>query len=376
MVRFDFRDASGPDIRHWSGYLEFLLQRGARFQLISVDKLRSMTPSERLAYDSSRLEYLADRVVVENETVLSISQTLAAVMHLNHGKPKGGYGVFASAPSGRGKTTALHFVLQDVFADYLERDPGCIAENRCCPVAYICIPDSGTPKSIYMEIADYLGVEYKPRDSDPVMRKLVLAGIANSGIQVFVIDEVQNLENGGPYAKRAADAVRRLADDTQATYILAGINLEGTTLIEGTRGLQIANRFIRASVADYGNRSRDWMARWTGLAGAMADALPLYGTSPEVLQRLAGQLHDLTRGSVQALNLVLTQTARELIELQDDSQEIITLERLQSARLNLATEQHVKAQLEKTAAKQNTAVGATRARRAPPRSAKAGADAL
>ncbi len=375
MARFAFRDGNCPDIQLWSGYLEFLLRRGAKFHLIEVEQLRSMTPSERTAYDAARLEYLADKVVVENETVLSISETLSKVMRLNQGKPNGGYGVFVSAPSGRGKTTALHFVLQDVFTEYLKRDPGCITENRCCPVAYICIPDSGTPKSIYMEIADYLGVQYKPRDSDPIMRKLVLAGISNSGIQVFVIDEVQNLENGGPFAKRAADAVRRLAEDTRATYILAGINLELTTLVEGTRGLQIANRFIRADVAEHGTRSEDWMSRWAGLAGAMANALPLYATTPEVLQRLAGPLHDLTKGSVQALNLLLTQTARELIELRDDQLEVITLDRLKGVKLNLATEKRVKAQLERTAEQQKKRARSTSGRRPPSRSRKAGTDA-
>lgn len=298
MERFDFRGDRGPDVTHWAGYLEFLLQREAKFRLVPISELLTMTPSERAAYDSARLDFLSDKVTVENETVLSISDTLTTVMHMNHGKPKGGYGVFVSAPSGRGKTTALHFVLGKVLTAYLDLDPDAIKDDRCCPVAYICIPDSGTPKSIYMEIADYLGVPFKPRDSDPIMRNLVLSGISNSGIQVFAIDEVQNLENGGYYARRASDAVRRLADDTKATYILAGINLELTRLTQGTRGMQIANRFIRAEVADYGKRSKDWGPRWAGLVSAMADALPLYATRPEHLKSLAGQLHDLTGGSV------------------------------------------------------------------------------
>lgn len=362
MESFEFRGGRDTDISHWAGYLEFLLQRLVKFRLISIDELLTMTPSERAAYDSARIEFLSDKVTVENETVLSISDTLAAVMQMNHGKPKGGYGVFVSAPSGRGKTTALHLVLGKVLAAYLHLDPNAIEDDRCCPVAYICIPDSGTPKSIYMEIADYLGVAYKPRDSDPVMRTLVLAGISNSEIQVFAIDEVQNMENGGPFAKRAADAVRRLADDTKATYILAGIKLEMTGLTQGTRGMQIANRFIRAEVSDYGKDTKDWKARWAGLVCAMAKALPLYATRPQDLKPLAGELHEMTDGSVQALNLMLTQTARELIELQDPHREIITLERLRGARLNLATEQHVKAELQKTAAKAKRAAkrGTTR----------------
>jgi hypothetical protein len=320
-----------------------------------------MTPVERRNYDSARLDFLSDSIVVENETVLNITETLESVMRLNHGKPAGGYGVIASAPAGRGKTTALHSVLAKVLTAYLDYDPTCITEGRSCPVAYICVPDSGTPKSVYMEIASHLGVEYKPRDSDPVMRNIVLAGIANSGIQVFVIDEVQNLENGGPFAKRAADAIRRLVDDTKATFILAGINVEKTSIMDGrVRGLQVANRFIRAEVADYGKHSENWKGRWKGLVGAMADTLPLYGATKPEMQMIARELHTACNGSVQALNLMATQAARQLIELGDHTQETMSLDRMQSTLRNLATEQHNRAQMEKTAARAARSARATR----------------
>lgn len=366
MKPFDFRGKNNPDITHWAGYLEYLSHRRGQFPMIAIGDLQSLTPTERLAYDSARLDFLSDNIVVRNETVLNIADVLATVMELNRGKPKGGYGVFVSAPSGRGKTTALHAVVQDVLLSYIKSDPHCITDNHCCPVAYICIPDSGTPKSIYMEIADYLGIEYKPRDSDPVMRKLVLAGIANSGVEVFVIDEIQNLENGGAYAKRAADAVRRLADDTATTYILAGINLEITSFMTEARGLQIANRVLHAEVAEYGKQSDNWRGRWKGLVTAMADALPLYATGREELRPLAEELHHMCHGSVQALNLILTQTARDLIELPDPTQETVTLERLKGTRVNLATERHVDAELERTRAKATRAAKAVRAGKPPP----------
>lgn len=350
MERFDFRGNQGLDITHWAGYLEFLRQRGEHFRLVPITELLNMTPSERTEYDLARLDFLSDKVTVENETVVNISKTLATVMHLNRGKPKGGYGVFVSAPSGRGKTTAVHFVLGEVLAAYRDMNPSSIYDMRSCPVAYVCVPDSGTPKSIYMEIADYLGVAYKPRDSDPIMRTLVLAGIARSGIEVFAIDEVQNLDNGGSFSRRAADALRRLADDTTATFLLAGINLEVTNLTRGTRGMQISNRFIRADVADYTTDTLNWMSRWQGLVTTMADALPLYATRPETLKALAGPLHGMTGGSVQALNLMLTQAARELIVLNDPNGETITLERLRGGQVNLATEVHMRAELDRTAA--------------------------
>lgn len=350
-AEFDFRHRNGPDIAHWAGYIQFLQSRGLKFKLAPVPELQSMSPSDRRKYDSARVDFLSDNIVVENETVLNIAGTLETVMRLNHGKPSGGYGVLASAPAGRGKTTALHSVLRRVLNEYLEYDPNCISEGRTCPVAYICVPDSGTPKSIYMEIADYLGVEYKPRDSDPVMRKMVLAGIANSGIQVFVVDEVQNLENGGPFAKRAADAVRRLVDDTTATFILAGINVEKTSIMVGTRGLQVANRFIRAEVADYDEQSTNWKGHWKGLVGGMAKTLPLYGANFEEMQRLASQLHKACNGSVQALSLMVTQASRQLIGLGDHTQETITLELLQSTLVNIETERHLRVNLAKTEAK-------------------------
>ena len=81
-----------------------------------------------------------------------------------------------------------------------------------------------------------------------------------------------------------------------ATFVYAGISLERTGLLSGTRGEQIAGRFslIRTGPFPRGQE-------WTALIAALEDSLRLHRHRPGTLTGLDSYLHQRTRGMIGSL---------------------------------------------------------------------------
>jgi hypothetical protein len=81
-----------------------------------------------------------------------------------------------------------------------------------------------------------------------------------------------------------------------ATFIYAGISLERTGLLSGTRGEQIAGRF---SMVRTGPFSQD--PQWPALIAALEDSLRLHRHRPGTLTKLEMYLHQRTHGMIGSL---------------------------------------------------------------------------
>jgi hypothetical protein len=338
-VKYRKRLRIGGDLSHHRGYLTWAESQRAAVRMPPVDIVTAMTPMERHEYDDARQIYLSRGITVATRTVHDLDATVVEQMNTNFAKRGGGHGVFLSAPSGAGKTTSLHRVLGSVLADLKQDDPELIERGEV-PVGYVCIPALGTPRSVYQVLADYLGIDYTGGVTEGELSTMVRNGINLTRMELLTIDEVQNLDNAAN-AGSVADALRRLGDDVDATIILAGIDLEHTSITTGRRGAQIANRFRRAPVYNYADNAQDeWKKNWLSLVGGMASALPLHASDPRDIVKLSALLFDITQGSVGMLNSALTQVARRKISDGALDKELVTAEDLDRIALTLQAERH------------------------------------
>lgn len=338
-MKYRKRLRTGGDLSHYLGYLTWAQSQREVVRMPALDTVTAMTSPQRREYDESRQIYLSRGITVATRTVHDLDATVVEQMETNFAKRGGGHGIFLSAPSGAGKTTSLHRVLGAVLADLEEDDPELLLRGEV-PVGYVCIPALGTPRSVYQVLADYLGIDYTVGVTEAELSTMVRNGINLTRMELLVIDEVQNLDNA-VNAGSVADALRRLGDDVDATIILAGIDLEHTSITTGHRGAQIANRYRRAAVYDYANDAQeDWKKHWAKLVGGMAAALPLHASDPKEIVKLSALLFDLTQGSVGMLNSALTQVARRKISEGVLDKERVTADDLHRIALTLQAERH------------------------------------
>lgn len=338
-MKYRKRLRTGGDLSHYLGYLTWAQSQREAVRMPSEATVTAMTPLQRHEYDEARQVYLSRGITVATRTVHDLDATVVEQMDANFAKRGGGHGIFLSAPSGAGKTTSLHRVLGAVLSDLQQDDPE-LLERGEVPVGYVCIPALGTPRSVYQVLADYLGIDYTVGVTEAELSTMVRNGINLTRMELLAIDEVQNLDNAAN-AGSVADALRRLGDDVDATIILAGIDLEHTSITTGHRGAQIANRFRRAAVYDYADDTQDdWKKHWLSLVGGMAAALPLHASDPREIVKLSAQLFDITHGSVGMLNSALTQVARRKISEGALDKELVTAEDLDRIGLTLQAERH------------------------------------
>lgn len=338
-MKYRKRLRTGGDLSHYRGYLTWAQSQREAVRMPSKATVTAMTPLQRHEYDEARQVYLSRGITVATRTVHDLDATVVEQMDTNFAKRGGGHGIFLSAPSGAGKTTSLHRVLGAVLSDLQQDDPE-LLERGEVPVGYVCIPALGTPRSVYQVLADYLGIDYTVGVTEAELSTMVRNGINLTRMELLAIDEVQNLDNAAN-AGSVADALRRLGDDVDATIILAGIDLEHTSITTGRRGAQIANRFRRAAVYDYADDTQgDWKKHWLSLVGGMAAALPLHASDPREIVKLSAQLFDITHGSVGMLNSALTQVARRKISGGALDKEFVTAEDLDRIGLTLQAERH------------------------------------
>ena len=81
-----------------------------------------------------------------------------------------------------------------------------------------------------------------------------------------------------------------------ATFVYAGISLERTGLLSGTRGEQIAGRFGIVRTGPFGPDQQ-----WTALIAALEDSLRLHRHQPGTLTGLGRYLHQRSHGMIGSL---------------------------------------------------------------------------
>jgi hypothetical protein len=156
--------------------------------------------------------------------------------------------------------------------------------------------------------------------------------LARLRVDLVLVDEIHNLTRAGA---DASDQLKYLAERIPATFIYAGINVEGSGLFAGTRGQQIAGRFgvITCQAFPYGTAAQ--RQQWQALIATLEQSLRLHRHQPGQLLRLDAYLHERTDGMIGSLSHLIRGAAVEAIL---DGTEKITRETLDRIGLDHAAE--------------------------------------
>jgi Resolvase, N terminal domain len=154
-----------------------------------------------------------------------------------------------------------------------------------------------------------------------------------TGRQVFHILGDLNLAT-----RAGADAsgqLKYLAERIPATFIYAGVDVEGSGLLVGTRGRQIAGRSGVITCRAFACGTTAQRQEWQALIATLGQSLRLHRHAPGRLLKLAGYLHERTDGMIGSLSHLIRGAAVEAIL---DGTEKITRETLDRIGLDHAAE--------------------------------------
>ncbi|GHB88686.1 hypothetical protein GCM10010306_099780 [Streptomyces umbrinus] len=157
-----------------------------------------------------------------------------------------------------------------------------------------------------------------------------------AGIRAPAVGKVDEIHNVSQITRAGSEvsATLKYSSRIPATFVYAGINLDTSELLAGTRGAQIAGRFtlVPTRPFPYGDE-------WKGLVATMEETLLLHNHPPGSLVRLDRYLHNRADGMIGALSHAIRGAAIDAIL---NGTECVTKQSLDAIPLDHAAESSAK----------------------------------
>ncbi|WP_326657201.1 hypothetical protein [Streptomyces sp. NBC_00385] len=155
-------------------------------------------------------------------------------------------------------------------------------------------------------------------------------------VDLVLVDELHNLNLGSRAGAEASDQLKYFAERLPATFAYAGIDVESQGLFAGTRGRQIAGRFVVIPAAPFSHATNADKDAWRGLVSTLETMLRLHEHAPGTLTAMSDYLFHRTGGMIGSLSQLIRGAAVLAIE---DGSEAVTEELLELVPIDFAAEQ-------------------------------------
>jgi hypothetical protein len=175
-------------------------------------------------------------------------------------------------------------------------------------VLYITVPPAATARMVAAEFACFLGLPVRPRSNMTDIIEAVVGVCTDSRTGLMLVDEIHNVSQVTRAGGEVSDTLKYFSERIPATFVYAGIGLETSELLTGTRGAQIAGRFtlVPTRPFPYGDE-------WKGLVATMEQTLLLHNHPQGSLVKLDRYLHNRADGMIGALSHAIRGAAIDAI---------------------------------------------------------------
>jgi hypothetical protein len=287
------------------GWREFVGETPDVPDLLSDQVRDQLAANDRLEYDERRLDYHTRLTVAATSTLRHVVHTGRRLTLLNRHAISGRRGLILSGAAGTGKTTAITQLGKTHQVIDQRRHPG--VRDRI-PVVYVTVPPAATARMLAVEFARFLGLPITGRANMTDVIEAVCGILIDSRTSLVCVDEIHNLSLATRTGGEVSDTLKYFSERIPATFVYAGINVEREGLFSGTRGEQIAGRFvlIRTNAFPYADE-------WKGLVITLEDAVRLHRHVPGALAKHDRYLHQRTHGMIGSLSHLVRGAAVEAI---------------------------------------------------------------
>ncbi|MFD7219864.1 TniB family NTP-binding protein [Streptomyces sp. NPDC056730] len=287
------------------GWHRFTAEPPAPPELLAADGYAGLSDHERSLDHEVRIDHHARLLVVATSVVRHTVTCGRRLVLLNRHAIGARRGLIVSGPAGTGKTIAITQLGRA--HELLDRARHPHATGRI-PVVYITVPPAATARMVAVEFARFLGLPVHRRSNITDLIEAVVGVCTDSHTGLILVDELHNISLTSRIGAEVSGTLKYFSERIPATFVYAGINIEHSNLLSGTRGAQIAGRFtlVPTHAFPYG-------AEWQGLVATLESTLRLRRHRPGALVELDRYLHDRTGGMIGALSHAIRGAAIDAI---------------------------------------------------------------
>lgn len=334
-----FDNQALPLLTTVKGMNNFVRTKIARPEVLTRGQLRKLSAAARDEHDRSRLRWTNGGLTINTPQLVTAVHEAEKIVLSNSGKNSGARGLLLNGESTMGKTTTLEAIVQRIASHYRKYNPAYIEEGLI-PIMFIDVPPDATPKSMLREVCRFLGLPFVSHQTLDQMAHMVTDVLRSVDIQLVIVDEIHNLARNTPGNGGSADVLKMLSNQTGATFVYAGINVDRNGLLAGDRGRQIAGRFVRKEMAPFSRANEGDRADWNAVLTTFESGLPLADLPKGTLTSISDYLFERTAGSIGTLSYLLRQATIDAIRgsAQDGQPEVITRPLLDEITVDSAAE--------------------------------------
>ncbi|MFJ8600056.1 hypothetical protein ACIREM_15275 [Streptomyces shenzhenensis] len=161
---------------------------------------------------------------------------------------------------------------------------------------------------IAAEFAGFLGLPVLRSSSITDLTEAVVGVCTKARTSLVLVDEIHNISLQTRTGADASDTLKYFSERIPATFAYAGIDIEDSSLLTGTRGDQIAARFTAVDTHPF-----PYNTEWKALGAQLEANLLLHQHKPDTLTRLDRFLHTRTGGMIGTLSHQLRGAAVDAI---------------------------------------------------------------
>ncbi|WP_405813445.1 MULTISPECIES: AAA family ATPase [unclassified Streptomyces] len=287
------------------GWRKFVASSSELPALLSPDELQRLSPTDRDLYDEARLDHHARMLVVATSFVEKTVTCGRRLVLLNRHTISARRGLIVSGLPGTGKTIAITQLGRAYELLDWARHP---AVPDRIPVLYITVPPAATARMVAAEFARFLGLPIRSRLNMTDIIEAVVGVCTDTRTGLVLVDEIHNISQTTRSGAEVSDTLKYFSERMPATFVYAGIGVEDSELLAGTRGAQIAGRFTLVPTRPF-----PYGAEWKGLVATLENTLLLHDHPPGSLVKLDRYLHNRTDGMIGALSHAIRGAAIDAI---------------------------------------------------------------
>ncbi|MGV9967623.1 TniB family NTP-binding protein [Streptomyces olivaceus] len=290
----DADEEAGRHLTTREGWARFLAEPPPTPSLLPTSTFDELASAERADYDEARLDHHARLLVVATSTVRHTVACGRRLILLNRHAISARRGLIISGPASTGKTIAITQLGRSHELVDRARHP---RDRSRIPVLYITVPPAATARMVAAEFARFLGLPLRRGMNITDIIEAVVGVCTDARTGLVLVDELHNISLTTRHGAEVSDTLKYFSERIPATFVYAGIDIERSNLLSGTRGAQIAGRFtlIPTHAFPYG-------AEWKGLVSTLEETLLLHRHRPGTLVSLDRYLHNRTGGMIGALS--------------------------------------------------------------------------
>ncbi|OLT39434.1 hypothetical protein BJF86_08395 [Serinicoccus sp. CNJ-927] len=315
-----------------SRWMAFRQRERLTCDLVDSEALTSMSKGEVEDYNDLRRRVISQDRVFYTPDLESLELMLADLLaDQMESSSVASHMLSVSGRSGMGKSTAVQ-ALGRFYDRRWRKQEGRNDDESFIPVVYVGVEPATTPKSLMESLAAFFNLpqydlSVTRRMTQSQIKRAVVETMERAGTRLVILDEVHNIRSNRQAGMDAATTMKMFTDEIDATFVIAGIDLDRAELFQGDMGLQLDGRRRAHDMRGYSRPNmNDDEDPWLTFLDAWEEDLPLLKQAPSSLRQHASYIWDRTSGSVGSVRALLAGAARAAILSGEESISRPTLE--------------------------------------------------